>query len=291
MGRLGSSQRAELPRRQGHRADAVWLLPCPTDLGENFLVGRYTGDMPATGSTAVRAPFKVFISYEQNDLEFARSLTDCLAENGFRPWLDWNDVQPGDNSALKAGEALRDADAMVVVISAGSVGNRHIQPDLNYALVERRFAGRLIPVLPDERSIDALPRILKRFQFVQVLGTRSARALRYWRRYRRHYRERIFLSPESPVPPREVVLSHASADSATATAIARTLRAHGVPVWYSQTNILGAQQRHDETGAALQRCDWFVLLDLQASFGEGCRAMLRTWGLGLDCSKLSHPED
>jgi hypothetical protein len=104
-----------------------------------------------------------------------------------------------------------------------------------------------------------------------------------------------------------------------------------VPVWYSQTNILGAQQWHDEIGAALRRCDWFLLVlsphsvesmwvkrellfalqqdrfadrivpvllqpcgfdrlswvlssfqfvGFQESFEEGCRALLRVWGLG-----------
>jgi len=45
-----------------------------------------------------------------------------------------------------------------------------------------------------------------------------------------------------------------------ATRLASLLRAHGVPVWYSQTQLLGAQQWHDEIGAALRRCDWFLLL-------------------------------
>jgi hypothetical protein len=38
------------------------------------------------------------------------------------------------------------------------------------------------------------------------------------------------------------------------------LRRHGVPVWYSQTHLRGAQQWHDEIGAALNRCDWFIVL-------------------------------
>ena len=33
-----------------------------------------------------------------------------------------------------------------------------------------------------------------------------------------------------------------------------------MPVWYSETNLLGAQQWHDEIGAALARCDWFLLI-------------------------------
>ena len=38
------------------------------------------------------------------------------------------------------------------------------------------------------------------------------------------------------------------------------LRRHGIPVWYSDSNLQGAQQWHDESGAALRRCDWFVLV-------------------------------
>lgn len=60
--------------------------------------------------------------------------------------------------------------------------------------------------------------------------------------------------------PQEIFLSHSSGDKATADRVAGVLRAHGLPVWYSSTNILGAQQWHDEIGAALRRCDWFVLL-------------------------------
>lgn len=60
--------------------------------------------------------------------------------------------------------------------------------------------------------------------------------------------------------PREVFLSHASADGKFADKVVAELRRHGVPVWYSATNILGAQQWHDEIGTALRRCDWFLVL-------------------------------
>lgn len=62
------------------------------------------------------------------------------------------------------------------------------------------------------------------------------------------------------MPPTEVFLSHSSHDRAMADRLAGLLRAHEVPVWYSSVNIVGAQQWHDEIGAALDRCDWFALL-------------------------------
>lgn len=113
--------------------------------------------------------------------------------------------------------------------------------------------------------------------------------------------------------------------------MAEVLRHHGIPVWYSETNIIGAQQWHDEIGAALRRCDWLAVLlspqainsiwvkrevlfslndhryaerivpilyqpcdydqlswtlsllqivDFTGSFEDGCRDLLRIWGLG-----------
>lgn len=62
------------------------------------------------------------------------------------------------------------------------------------------------------------------------------------------------------MPPKEVFLSHSSLDSAITARVAETLRNHGIPVWYSATNIRGAQQWHDEIGRALKRCDFFIVL-------------------------------
>lgn len=60
--------------------------------------------------------------------------------------------------------------------------------------------------------------------------------------------------------PGEVFLSHSNQDREFADSLAEVIRRHGVPVWYSQTNIIGAQQWHDEIGDALRRCDWFTVI-------------------------------
>ncbi|MEA3345009.1 MAG: toll/interleukin-1 receptor domain-containing protein [Chloroflexota bacterium] len=131
--------------------------------------------------------------------------------------------------------------------------------------------------------------------------------------------------------PNEVFLSHSSDDRDFAGRLVQVLRAHGIPVWFSRTDIVGAQQWHDEIGAALKRCDWFLvvlspnsvesiwvkrellfalqqdhfenkivpvllrlcdyeklswtlsifqLVDFTHSFEDGCRDLLRIWGLG-----------
>lgn len=131
--------------------------------------------------------------------------------------------------------------------------------------------------------------------------------------------------------PNEVFLSHSTLDGPFASNLADVLRQHGIPVWYSQTNLIGAQQWHDEIGAALKRCDWLAvvlsansvnstwvrrevlyslsdsrydkrivpillepcdydqlswtlpslqIVDFSSGFADGCRSLLRVWGLG-----------
>jgi hypothetical protein len=63
-----------------------------------------------------------------------------------------------------------------------------------------------------------------------------------------------------PPLPNEVFISHSSLDRGFANDIATVLQRHGIPFWYSERNIVGAQQWHDEIGAALRRCDWLVVL-------------------------------
>lgn len=60
--------------------------------------------------------------------------------------------------------------------------------------------------------------------------------------------------------PQEIFLSHSSGDHRFATRVADALRHHGISVWYSRTDLVGSQEWHDEIGAALKRCDWFLLV-------------------------------
>jgi hypothetical protein len=68
--------------------------------------------------------------------------------------------------------------------------------------------------------------------------------------------------------PKEVFLSHSSENRPIATAVAETLRNHGVPVWYSTTNIMTAQLWQDQIGKALRRCDWFMVLVSSAAIAS-----------------------
>lgn len=62
------------------------------------------------------------------------------------------------------------------------------------------------------------------------------------------------------MPRPDAFLSHASPDRKLIERLAPVLEVAGVKYFYSKRHITGAQQWHDELGAALERCNWFILL-------------------------------
>lgn len=62
------------------------------------------------------------------------------------------------------------------------------------------------------------------------------------------------------MPRPDAFLSHASPDRKLIERLAPVLEVAGVKYFYSKRHIRGAQQWHDELGAALERCNWFILL-------------------------------
>jgi TIR domain len=68
------------------------------------------------------------------------------------------------------------------------------------------------------------------------------------------------MSRKRNVAPDEVFLSHSSKNVSFTQRLARVLADHGVNSFLSKENIRGAQEWHDEIGAALKRCDWFLVV-------------------------------
>jgi hypothetical protein len=60
--------------------------------------------------------------------------------------------------------------------------------------------------------------------------------------------------------PKQLFISHATADRKFLRKLSRVPEEHDLRFWYSRRDIRGAQQWHDEIGAALRKCDWFLLV-------------------------------
>jgi hypothetical protein len=110
--------------------------------------------------------FRVFLSYAQRDDKLAQALRTELEKGGFEVWDAAARLAPGDNWALEQGKALEDAKAMVVLLSPAALASDHVQREIDYALGEPRFKGRLIPVVV--RPVKEIPWILETLQVLRI---------------------------------------------------------------------------------------------------------------------------
>ena len=64
---------------------------------------------------------------------------------------------------------------------------------------------------------------------------------------------------------RKVFLSHSHKDRVFVERLAKVLGQHRVAYWYSETQIGGGEQWHDEIGRGLAQCNWFLVVLTPAS--------------------------
>ena len=114
---------------------------------------------------------KVFISHVHNDEALAQKIVAILEEAGLEVWDDTREILPGDNWAEQVAQALKESEAMVVLLTPEATRSRWIRREIEYALGEERYSKRLIPVLvgdPADFSQEAIPWILWRLQMIKL---------------------------------------------------------------------------------------------------------------------------
>jgi hypothetical protein len=115
---------------------------------------------------------KVFISHAATDARLASRLTQVLREAGFDVWHD-TEIFPGENWGEKLGEALRESDAMVVLLTPDSVRSPNVRYEIGYALGKSDYKGRLLPVIaasPEQLPKEEIPWVLNRLRMIQLTG-------------------------------------------------------------------------------------------------------------------------
>ena len=81
---------------------------------------------------------KVFLSYAERDEKLAQSIRVELERGGFTAWDASTKLAPGDNWALEVGKALREADAMVVLLSPAALASDHVKREIGRASCRER---------------------------------------------------------------------------------------------------------------------------------------------------------
>ena len=115
-------------------------------------------------------PLKVFLCHALDDTPKTRELYEYLKQRGIQPWLDKEDLLPGQDWEIEIPKALEASDVVIICLTKNSVEKEgYIHKEIRFA-VEKALEmpeGRtsLIPVKFEECEI---PSFLKRYQWVDL---------------------------------------------------------------------------------------------------------------------------
>jgi HEAT repeat protein len=117
-----------------------------------------TGKLYTTGRIDMR---HTFLSYCHEDVDFVLHLSAQLRDAGFPNWMD-ADLSAGDDWGAAVESRIRDALAVVVVLSPYTAASEHVNFEWAFAL------GAGVPVVPIllKLSETAMPSRLRTFQFL-----------------------------------------------------------------------------------------------------------------------------
>src|SRR3989304_9808995 len=82
-------------------------------------------------------PHDVFISYSTEDAGAANKICPYLEDRGIRCWIAPRDIESGVSYPVAIIQAIRNAKAIVIVVSANSVGSDHVSSEMNAAFNNR----------------------------------------------------------------------------------------------------------------------------------------------------------
>lgn len=116
---------------------------------------------------------KVFVSHASEDKDrFVLGFAERLRNNGVDAWLDKWEMLPGDSLVDKIfEEGIKEAAAVIVVLSKASVNKPWVREELNAGFIKRVNSGsKLIPVVLDDCEV---PSALQNTVWERVSDTNS----------------------------------------------------------------------------------------------------------------------
>jgi hypothetical protein len=114
---------------------------------------------------------RVFVAYVLEDLAIARRICEELTKQGCAPWLDRDELLPGQNWPRAIKRAIADSDAFVACFSTRAIAKKgQFQAELRLALdCAHRFpldATFLIPARLDDCAVPT--RVAEHLQYVDL---------------------------------------------------------------------------------------------------------------------------
>lgn len=78
---------------------------------------------------------KVFISYAREDSKIANQIYDDLKKAGIEPWIDTQNILPGQNWRTVTLNALRESDYVLILLSSNALSKKgFVQKEIKMAI-------------------------------------------------------------------------------------------------------------------------------------------------------------
>lgn len=123
---------------------------------------------PSSKKSKVSRPLRVFLCHSSRDKPAVRNLYERLLDDGIEPWLDEEDILPGQDWEREIAKAVRNADVVIVCLSEKSVTKSgYVQKEIRYALdiAEEQPEGTIF-IIPLKLQECDTPEQLRRWQWV-----------------------------------------------------------------------------------------------------------------------------
>lgn len=125
--------------------------------------------MKPESATAVKA-LRVFLCHSSGDKPSVRNLYHRLKGDGFAPWIDEENLLPGQDWRDEIHEAVRASDAVIVCLSRSSITKEgHVQKEIRVALdlADEKPPGTIF-IIPVRLEIVDVPSRLAQWQWVDL---------------------------------------------------------------------------------------------------------------------------
>jgi hypothetical protein len=120
-------------------------------------------------------PLRVFLCHSSNDKPAIRKLYQKLLADGFTPWLDEEDLLPGQDWQNEIARVLNSAEVILVCLSLGSISKTgYIQKEIKDVLdVADKQPDNTIFLIPVRLEKCTVPERLNRWQWVDLFEKRG----------------------------------------------------------------------------------------------------------------------
>jgi len=118
---------------------------------------------------------RVFLCHSSGDKPAVRDLYGRLRADGLKPWLDEEDLLPGQLWEKEIPKAVRDCDVVIICLSQSSVTKRgYLQKEIRYALdVAGEMPEGTIFLIPVKLEECEIPEHLRGLQWVNLFEERG----------------------------------------------------------------------------------------------------------------------